>query len=30
MRLDDANGNRIAREDVQAAPFVGLFFSWRF
>lgn len=30
MQLDDSTGHRLAEEDVESAPFVGLFFSWRF
>ena len=30
MQLDDSAGNQLAEEDVESAPFVGLFFSWRF
>ena len=30
MQLDDSEGNEITSVDVEPAPFVGLFFSWRF
>jgi len=30
MQLDDADGNEIVSVDVEPAPFVGVFFSWRF
>jgi len=30
MRLDDSGGNQLAREDVDAAPFAGVFFSWTY
>ena len=29
-RLDDANGNEIAKTDLDPAPFVGIFGSWHF
>jgi hypothetical protein len=29
-RLDDSNGNEIASSDVDPAPFIGVFGSWRF
>jgi hypothetical protein len=30
MRLDDSTGQRLAKADVEAAPFLGVFFSWKF
>ncbi|MFM7052916.1 MAG: hypothetical protein ACKOYN_12425 [Planctomycetota bacterium] len=30
MTLDDRAGNRLAREDVDAAAFLGVFFSWKY
>lgn len=30
MKLDDSAGNQLAEVDVESAPFVGIFFSWRF
>ena len=30
MELDDSSGNRLSEVDVESAPFVGLFFSWRY
>jgi hypothetical protein len=30
MSIDDSRGNELASEDVEPAPFVGAFFSWRF
>ena len=30
MRIDDSTGNELARVDVEPAPFVGAFFSWKF
>ncbi len=29
-RLDDANGNEIAKTDLDPAPFIGIFGSWTF
>ena len=29
-RLDDANGNELAKTDLDPAPFIGIFGSWRF
>jgi len=30
MQLDDSSGNKLSEVDVEAAPFVGIFFSWRY
>jgi hypothetical protein len=30
MQLDDAAGNELASVDVEPAPFIGAFFSWRY
>jgi hypothetical protein len=30
MSLDDASGNELAKSDVDPAPFLGAFFSWKF
>lgn len=30
VALDDATGNELAKVDVEPAPFLGVFFSWRF
>jgi len=30
VRLDDAAGDELAATDVEPAPFLGVFFSWRF
>lgn len=30
MRLDDSEGDELAREDVDATAFVGVFFSWKY
>ena len=30
MSLEDSTGVELAKEDVEAAPFVGVFASWRF
>jgi hypothetical protein len=30
MSIDDAAGNELASVDVEPAPFVGVFFSWRY
>ncbi|MFM7260934.1 MAG: hypothetical protein ACKO3W_10065, partial [bacterium] len=30
MQIDDSNGNELAKVDVEAAPFLGVFASWKF
>jgi hypothetical protein len=30
MSLDDADGNELASVDVDPAPFIGAFFSWKY
>jgi hypothetical protein len=30
MQLDDSNGNQLEKVDVESAPFLGVFMSWKF
>jgi hypothetical protein len=30
MQLSDSSGHRLANADVEAAPFLGVFFSWTY
>ena len=30
MKLDDSHGHELANVDVEAAPFLGVFFSWKY
>ena len=30
MQIDDSDGNELAKVDVEAAPFLGVFASWKF
>jgi hypothetical protein len=30
MQIDDADGNELEKVDVEAAPFLGVFMSWKF
>ncbi len=30
MQIDDSNGNELAKVDVESAPFLGVFASWKF